>query len=769
MGLFTPGWLKSSAKANDMIKKTFSLKVLGRIATEGSYEDPAKTAQVMFKAVKEIGGIEEDKEKKTAVLTDIIQNGANPFVRCAAGHVLGGSDGKRAVRENIADAYAYPGDHFVSGSEEWLKDLKTNDQARKAFYACSGDSAKAALAGSITDPSLLMDIALQEEKNVAETAFKQLKPGHDQWVRLAEGCRTAKIRREAIDHLTKDDEKLLTDLAGKGSDDARRRLIELDYKTYALKYPGAVPNDVISGMGSEDTDILESLADSGSDYAASCLVKLDVRSYGDKYRKHVTKEQIDSLGADDLELLKSLAEDGNTSDAAQRRLVHIKPGVYGRKYKKFLDEEAINGLQKEDGDLLLQLADEGNDVAKYRLLEVDIVKYRDKYLSIYMHAPELKVLAIKAGMHTDEELCEMIRTAVTLDRSVEAGLYAWAAMESIKDRKLLIRFWDKIDKRRNRNASLIERNEDWMNAIVERMKDDEDLLAELLILNKHLKSCSPMELAVSYIRSDSALLRVALTSSPAALMAARRLGSRYLDQLKESRNYDVRKYASVKWCEENIDGASESTAMKIIEILSENSAAPEIFKKAYKCLRSDDLRLRAYDLLSRYMSRDFEDLEQTWKMILDDVSDPELFIDFCMRPYPDHLMVDRLRSLIDGTSYVSTLINKAVKKLMKDPLEGWAGMRLLSKYYHESEYACAWKYAREPYIEKLLDEMKRSKEITYVRKASDIMRQIYKEAPASRDTLGKYNGRTFTGHYDYRDPQCLGNNRSYQESYKLEF
>ena len=436
--------------------------------------------------------------------------------------------------------------------------------------------------------------------------------------------------------------------------------------------------------------------------------------------------------------------------------------------------KAIKALDKSNEDLLIFLAQGGNKYAKSRLLELDTAKYARKYMELL--EPAQKVIAIENDVFTEEELEKLAKECDDIDERNSGGKPAWAAIRKLQDNRALARLlYRDIPRGSFKNNAYGQPDQEeslwikWTCAILERMDGNEKDMVKFIVSGHGGHQIRSETIAFKKIKSTEGLLKVALSKNSVALDAAKLLGDEFIDKLRESEDNKVRGYADSKWVDRTISNASETEAFEVMRIKMKQKNDPLNFLRAYESLKSDETRLLAY----KEFTKDYLPFGQSSTMVrermLGAITDGELFLEYCMKGNSHDLDRKRLHELIDGSELEKKMIDAAVDMLMNDPFNGWRHMKFVGTYYGISHYMAAWKYAGKPYIEKLLTIIENDHDFNKADYAFYHLKEIYKNAPESHETMTHAAGRSYVKHDDFVDEQCGANTRNRDVTITISF
>ena len=236
MGLFAPGWKKSPEKARDRIQKSSDPAELYRIATETSFPG-ADGTKVRLWATDKITALRGTPAGKS-FLEKLSREGSTALIRCYAAHNLKTEEGKRIVEKDLAAAYNDRGFVFFRNVEDWINDIQGTEKIKAVYDSIEDMDLKRSVAFKIKDRELLPHLILTaRDGETACLLMRDFNGTPQQYREISERTSFPECAESAAYGMDLSCEDRLISLAKGGSWSARDRLVDLDVKKYARKYP----------------------------------------------------------------------------------------------------------------------------------------------------------------------------------------------------------------------------------------------------------------------------------------------------------------------------------------------------------------------------------------------------------------------------------------------------------------------------------------------------------------------------------------------------
>ena len=421
-----------------------------------------------------------------------------------------------------------------------------------------------------------------------------------------------------------------------------------------------------------------------------------------------------------------------------------------------LKNQAIRKLDLSQERLLLELAESGNQTAKTRLLDLDTRRFARKFADEMSWEQYKK--AIASDLYSQEEL-EKIAAEF---KSISRDNPAWHALSKITEperlERLLYREIPLYETQKGGNWS------SWVMTILKKLKDDEDVMLKFIISKHGGKQAETESYALANIKSPDKIRKVAMTSSHAALDAAKRLGSEDIPKLRESENGGVREWADQRFVEQMAGKASEEEALEMMDLIFRYRMGGGQFRRALRRVKSQQGLVTAYTKLNKAYKPFGNDDEAIRTEIRSQITDGAAFLSWCQdntyRMLPEDSAL--LHELIAGTETEQQMKQAAIDRLLKRTMDtgDTFGMNLLAKYDGITPAEATWKYAGKDYVRKLVSVLNTSKEDGPALQAIQSLKWLYQNVPESQSLLASQKGRILTKHDDYHDESCGSNSRS---------
>lgn len=222
-------------------------------------------------------------------------------------------------------------------------------------------------------------------------------------------------------------------------------------------------------------------------------------------------------------------------------------------------EMAVRRFSAEDEDLLLRLAQEGHDCAAQRLVNIDPLKYAERYvdrldLSTLDRSTMKKVVNNKC---LSQEALEKIALSYYI-----GGDVAHLALNCLTDQNLL----GHLLLNKEIHGYYIKESicRDWLVRLIEKIPNQTDVLTEYILQSGENYNRDVLDQALAYITDSEQLFRIAASDSIVAWKAAQRLAPEVMLRLeKEATDAKVIQYAGEQWRHLRIASADDEELLEI--------------------------------------------------------------------------------------------------------------------------------------------------------------------------------------------------------------
>ncbi len=306
--------------------------------------------------------------------------------------------------------------------------------------------------------------------------------------------------------------------------------------------------------------------------------------------------------------------------------------------------------------------------------------------------------------------------------------------------------------------------ETWLVSLVDRLKDEDELLTEFLSSNEAKGAhYSAEEQALKYIDDEEQLLKIALSRRPRSFDAAVRIKGRNIEKLLHAPNSKVASYAGRAWDEYCVThGASDEELMSIIRKAVYDRDF-DLAKKAIAKLNSVESKYK----LVEASCKDWH-LDYAAEQVVRDLKDGKRLAEICLgsKNNISGAVVKRLSELIKGTPAGDEFVEKMKQRLINESTSSYEAS-ILGKYLDMDYRLAAWKVGGPELISKLAEKLEKAKEYEQTDIIAKWLNQIYKFVPDSQSRIGKLAGRSYEKHIDY-DAACASESEHRMATYYVK-
>lgn len=442
MGLFTPGYLKNYDKASKTVRETTDPKVLVRIVQETQFEEK-QSITLCHEAVGSLKRLDVSNEK-AAALKELAFNGKTAFIRCDAGHSLGGDEGKKAVTDNIAEAYKIQGNMRMRGTAEWIDDVTDPEVQKQAYLAVKEGDLRDKILERVKNNKLRIYVIMNSDNRfTAELAMKGLGGTQSEYLDIAKNSPHEACRIMAMRRMDASQAEFLESMAASGNRVAKERLDKIDLAKYGPMYTEVIESAdkkkaIEAGIFSEEA--LEKIATEYDDVLQQSVSVAAMRKITDKERlerllyRPIPKGALkqNAYGVPDqngswvswvCEILEKIAGDEKAALAyIQSTHDQHQPKAEGL---------ALESVKSRGG--LLQVAMNENSVAveaAKRLGDEDLSKLRESKSRKVREWADMRWTEIKISDSNADDAFEIMRITVKQKSEPERFMKAYRSLES---------------------------------------------------------------------------------------------------------------------------------------------------------------------------------------------------------------------------------------------------------------------------------------------------------------------------------------------------